>query len=185
MLHSWIEEYRPLSPQEAADQQRMLFFVKTQKQLLFRSNTAMHFTASAWVVDPSRQYVLMVYHLLYRSWSWCGGHADGTENLLHVAQREVQEETGITGLVPLLQRPISLEILRVQQHFKDNIAVAPHLHLNLTFAFIANPMLPLRPKHDENSAVRWFPSKRVVHICAEAQMRPIYQKLNARLFPPL
>ena len=66
MLHSWIEEYRPLSPQEAADQQRMLFFVKTQKQLLFRSNTAMHFTASAWVGDPSRQYVLMVYHLLYR-----------------------------------------------------------------------------------------------------------------------
>ena len=29
-------------------------------------------TASAWVVNPGRTKVLMVYHNIYKSWSWLG-----------------------------------------------------------------------------------------------------------------
>ena len=51
-------------------------------------------TASAWVLSRDRRRVVMVYHNLYRSWSWTGGHADGGRDLLAVAMREVTEETG-------------------------------------------------------------------------------------------
>ena len=34
----------------------------------------------------------MVYHNIYQSWSWLGGHADGETDLLSVAIREVKEE---------------------------------------------------------------------------------------------
>ena len=34
----------------------------------------------------------MVYHNIYNSWSWLGGHADGETDLLAVALREVKEE---------------------------------------------------------------------------------------------
>ena len=45
-------------------------------------------TASAWVVNKDRSKVLMVYHNIYNSWSWLGGHADGETDLLAVAIRE-------------------------------------------------------------------------------------------------
>lgn len=52
-------------------------------------------TASAWVVNKDRSKVLMIYHNIYNSWSWLGGHADGETDLLAVAIREVREEAGI------------------------------------------------------------------------------------------
>ena len=62
-------------------------------------------TASAWVVNRERTKVLMVYHNIYNSWSWLGGHADGETDLLSVAVREVKEEAGISNV-----RPVSEEI---------------------------------------------------------------------------
>ena len=55
-------------------------------------------TASAWVLSPDRRQVVMVYHNIYNSWSWTGGHADGDRDLLAVAMREVTEETGLQRL---------------------------------------------------------------------------------------
>ena len=56
-------------------------------------------TASAWVVNKDRTKVLMVYHNIYNSWSWLGGHADGETDLLKVAVREVKEEAGLDVVV--------------------------------------------------------------------------------------
>lgn len=50
---------------------------------------------SARVVNRERDKVLMLYHNIYHSWSWLGGHADGETDLLSVALREVKEEAGI------------------------------------------------------------------------------------------
>ena len=33
----------------------------------------------------------MIYHKIYKSWAWTGGHADGDSNLLHVAIKEAKE----------------------------------------------------------------------------------------------
>ena len=41
----------------------------------------------------------MVYHNIYDSWSWIGGHADGSEDLRSVAMRELQEETGVAHAI--------------------------------------------------------------------------------------
>ena len=44
----------------------------------------------------------MIYHNIYNSWAWPGGHADGESDLLGVAMREVMEETGIKNLKPFI-----------------------------------------------------------------------------------
>ena len=41
----------------------------------------------------------MVYHNIYHSWSWLGGHADGETDLLSVAIREVKEEAGVSASI--------------------------------------------------------------------------------------
>ena len=113
-------------------------------------------TASAWVVNKDRSKVLMIYHNIYNSWSWLGGHADGETDLLAVAIREVREEAGIAHVYPVLEEIFSLESLTVDGHIKKGKYVSSHLHLNITYLLEADPEEHLSIKEDENSGVAWF-----------------------------
>ena len=90
-----IRAYAPGNEQEARDKAVILRFLEEHDDAFERSNLLAHMTASAWVVNAARDKVLMVYHKLYDSWSWTGGHADGDRDLPAVALCEVREETGV------------------------------------------------------------------------------------------
>ena len=96
-LYELIKNYRPVNEQEACDKEQMLLFMEKYQDYLSRDNQIAHFTASIWTVNKERTKTLMVYHNLYDSWAWIGGHADGEEDLCAVAMRELQEETGLTA----------------------------------------------------------------------------------------
>ena len=49
--------------------------------------------ASPWIINEDGSRVLLIYHRIYDSWGWCGGHCDGDENFHEVAIREGREET--------------------------------------------------------------------------------------------
>ena len=128
-LRAQIEAFCPYNEQETADRLQMLQDIDTFPVLLTRDNATAHFTASCWIVNPDRTKVLMAYHNLYQSWAWLGGHADGEEDLLAVALREANEESGIRA-VPVSRDIFSLEILHVAPHVKRGKFVCAHLHLN-------------------------------------------------------
>ena len=94
-LINQIKEYKPYNEQEERDKILILDWIRNNENAFSRENTVAHMTASAWVVNRERTRVLMVYHNIYNSWSWLGGHADGETDLLSVAIREVKEEAGI------------------------------------------------------------------------------------------
>ena len=124
----------------------------------------------------------MIYHNIYRSWAWTGGHADGERDLLAVALREAREESGLETLRVLKDGIISLETLTVDGHIKRESYVSSHLHLNVTYLLEADPREPLRMKPDENSGVAWFPVSRVAERVTEPWMnRWVYQKLMERV----
>ena len=156
-LASQIAAYIPVNAQEIRDRELLLSWLESGRDMFTRENSAAHFTASAWVVSPDRQQVLMVYHNIYRSWSWMGGHADGDRDLLRVARREVMEESGLKQLKLLSPQIFSLEILTVDGHIKRGSYVSSHLHLNVTYLFEADPGQALSVKPDENSGVAWIP----------------------------
>ena len=139
-------------------------------------------TASAWVLSPDRRQGGMVYHNIYNSWSWTGGHADGDRDLLAVAMREVTEETGLQRLTPVVEGIFSLECLTVDGHEKRGAYVSSHLHLNVTYLLIADDSDALTVKPDENSGVRWFTPEGAIESSSEPWFRErIYKKLNAKL----
>lgn len=180
-LREIIEKYIPCCEQEWEDKRMLLKYIDENPDILLRSNETAHFSASAWVVNPEHTRVLMLYHNIYNSWSWPGGHADGEEDLLCVALREVQEETGIADIRPVSGDVYSLEILTVNAHFKKGRYVVPHLHLNLTYLLEADDRQAVHSKPDENSAVRWFPLDEAVAASTEPDMRVVYAKLNDKL----
>ena len=175
-LTQQLTQYRPWNEQEEADRRELLRRLESGEDLYTRSNAAAHLTASAWVVSPDRQQVLMAYHNLYQSWAWLGGHADGEADLLSVALREANEESGVLA-APVSPDIFSLEILHVAPHVKRGKFVCAHLHLNATYLLEADDKSPIRCKPDENSAVRWLSAQDVLPSVSEPAMRPVYQKL--------
>ena len=175
-LRAQLEAFVPRNEQERTDRLQMLADMDVFSDLLTRENGTAHFTASCWIVNADRTRVLMAYHNLYQSWAWLGGHADSEEDLLSVALREANEESGITAR-PVTPEIFSLEILHVAPHIKRGKFVSAHLHLNATFLLEADDAAPIRCKPDENSAVRWLAAADVCSAVSEPAMRPVYQKL--------
>ena len=180
-LKEQIEHFEPFNEQERADKEMMLEYINTFTDVLTRENKMCHFTASNWIVNKERTKVLMIYHNIYQSWAWTGGHADGDGNLLHVALKEAQEETGLNHLKVLKQEIYSLEILTVDSHIKRGNFVPSHLHLDCCYLLEADENEQLKVKEDENSGVKWIDINKVIEITNEPKMIPIYQKLNDKL----
>lgn len=177
-----IERYQPYNEQEARDKDVMLTFLSEHDDAFLRENLLAHMTASAWVVNRARTKVLMVYHKLYDSWSWTGGHADGEEDLLAVALREVREETGVRHVRPVSEDVYSLEILTVDGHEKRGKYVPSHLHMNVTYLLEADEEDALRVCEAENSGVRWFTLDDALKASTEPWfVERIYKKLNEKL----
>lgn len=176
-----IEAFVPWNTQETADRQRILQYLSEYEDLLTRENALLHFTSSAWVMNPERTKVLMVYHNIYKAWSWIGGHADGCGDLFDVACRELEEETGLASARAVSLEPISLELIGVQSHERKGRYVAPHIHLNVTYFFEASEASPLRVKDDENSGVMWRNLSAVRRDDTEPHMQKLYGKILDKL----
>ncbi len=177
-----IAAYQPCNAQEARDKALILSYIDSHDDVFSRADPVAHFTASAWVTNPDRTKVLMVYHKIYDSWAWCGGHADGERDLLLVAMKECREETGISNVRPIDGKIASLECLTVDGHEKRGEYVSSHLHLNVTYLLEADDTEPLRICEDENSGVKWFTPEEALNASTEPWfVRRIYSKLNNRL----
>ena len=176
-LKEQILNYVPFNEQEKTDKELLLEWLSEPK-VFERENKKAHFTASAWVVNPERTKVLMIYHNIYDSWAWIGGHADGEEDLLAVAEREAKEESGITDICPVSEEIASIEILPVSGHEKKGKYVPSHLHLNVTYLFEAPEEQKLFIKPDENSGVMWIPIDEIKNKSSEKWfVERIYSKL--------
>lgn len=179
-LRKQIENFVPFNMQEEKEKEIMLKYMDTFDNLLSRENEFAHFTASCWLVNKERTKVLMVYHNIYQSWSWVGGHADGEEDLLKVAMKEAKEETGL-DTTPVSKEIYSIEILGVPAHVKRNEQIATHLHLNVTYLLEANEKDTTKVKPDENSDIGWFSLENAIEASNEADMKIVYKKLNDKL----
>lgn len=177
-----IERYTPCNEQEARDKALILDFIGKNADAFLRTNLLAHMTASAWIVNDKRDKTLMVYHKIYDSWSWTGGHADGDEDLLSVALREAREETGLENVKAVTGDIYSLEVLTVDGHEKRGEYVPSHLHLNVTYLLSADERDELTVCEAENSGVRWFTLDEALKASSEPWfVKRIYSKLNGKL----
>lgn len=181
-LINQIEDYKPFNEQEKMDKLLLLNWIRNNDNAFSRENTVAHMTASAWVVNKDRSKVLMVYHNIYNSWSWLGGHADGETDLLSVALREVKEEAGITNVKPVSEEIFSLESLTVDGHVKKGNYISSHLHLNITYLLEADSDEAVSIKADENSGVAWFSPEEALEKSTEPWfVTNVYSKLLEKM----
>lgn len=172
-----IRNYIPKNEQEQIDKIAMLEFAKSNSDALLRTNKVAHFTNSALILNEDMTKVLLVNHLIYKSWGWIGGHNDGNPNFLEVVINEAMEETGIKNVKPLFNDPVAIDNIYVPNHIKTGIYVGDHVHMNLTYLLKTSESEKLVVKADENSGVKWFDINDFLNYVTEERMIYIYKKL--------
>jgi 8-oxo-dGTP pyrophosphatase MutT (NUDIX family) len=173
--------YQPFNTQEKKDIQTIINALN-EENIYTRDNLIAHMTASSWIINQDASKVLMIHHNIYNSWSWLGGHADGDQDLLNVAIKEAQEESGLKTVHPFNKDIFSVEVLTVDGHEKNDDYVPSHLHLNVTYLLQASDQDDLSIKDDENSGVQWFDLDEAVAASTEPWFQKrIYSKLNDKL----
>lgn len=154
------------------------FLDHQEEEDLYGREKSPHLTSSALVVWKEKRCLLMVNHLIFQSWSWPGGHADGDRDLEFCARREVFEETSL----PLKEKGQLLDVrtLPVKAHYRKGVFVPAHDHLNFTYGYqIKNPP-HLHPKLDENKEVKWIPLDELDQWVSENHMLRLYLELLTR-----
>ena len=89
------------------------------------------------MVNKERNKMVVVYHIINDGWIYPGGHADGEDDFLSVAVREVEEETGLKVKV-LDENIYSIQSAPVKGHIKCEKYVSAHLHLDVLYIMEAD-----------------------------------------------
>jgi len=117
-----------------------------------RTHLPGHITGSAWIVDSSRTQVLLVHHAKLNKWVQPGGHADGDENILRVALKEAEEETGLKEFKVLEpKKPFDIDIHLIPQRSE----FPEHFHYDVRFILEANPHQMIQVS-EESHDVKWI-----------------------------
>ena len=148
-LPTALEQYKPSDSAELKFRQQFLELLK-HPHAFHRDHLPGHITGSAWVLNQDRTKVLLVHHAKLNRWLQPGGHADGDEDVLAVALREFEEETGVKGVEPLVSGIFDIDIHPIPTR-KD---FPQHDHYDVRFAFIANDQGPLLVS-EESHDVQW------------------------------
>ncbi len=119
-----------------------------------------HVTGSAWITDPANQFVLLTHHAKLNRWLQPGGHADGDEDVLRVATREGNEETGVTMLRLVSPAIYDLDIHRIPA--KGDVPA--HLHYDIRYHFHADKDAPLVVT-SESHALAWVSLEELARQC--------------------
>lgn len=148
-LNDLVSEYQNKHSNELFRVSKFLELLKHPRSY-HRDHLPGHITGSAWVLNQDRSKVLLVHHAKLNRWLQPGGHADGDEDVVHVALRELEEETGVKQVKPLLNGIFDLDIhpIPLRKDFPQ------HDHYDVRFAFIANDREPLLVS-EESHDVQW------------------------------
>ena len=179
-LRSQIENYIPFDEVEEKNKEYLLKWIDTFSDVLTRENEFGHFASSAFVVNREKTKMLVVYHNIYDAWIFPGGHADGDDNLLKVAIREVEEETGLKTKI-LDNSIFAISASPIIGHIKRGKYVPAHTHLDVVYLLEADDTEPLIYREDESKGVKWITFEEAIGDNIVDFIRPVHKRLIKKL----
>jgi len=169
LLHTHVEA----DNNEAVMKQKMIDFVNTYDNCFDRELLIGHVTGSAWILDSTGKFVLLMHHRKLDKWFQPGGHCDGDSDVLHVALKEAEEETGLSEITV-----VSNAIFDVDIHpIPERKGIPAHLHYDVRYLLKADKSLPLLI-NDESNGLAWVELEKVQELNdSESMMRMVRKTL--------
>lgn len=170
-LLALIERYAQRYPAEKATITRFHHFVATEPRCFERSHLPGHVTGSAWIINAANTHTLLTHHRKLDAWLQLGGHADGEADILAVALKEAEEESGLTTFhLP------SPEIFDLDIHLIPARPDTPaHLHYDVRFLLqtTGDETFTISP---ESHNLAWVPAPDLPTYTQEPSMLRMRQK---------
>jgi len=160
-----LQEYQTRWPDEVELAQRFIRFLTDHDDCFERELQVGHVTGSAWLVNRAGTHILLTHHKKLNIWVQLGGHADGDSDLLRVSMREAEEESGLSGIVP-----VSTPIFDIDAHAIPRRGDYPeHTHWDIRYALRATGDETYTVS-DESHDLRWVEIATLKEFTQEATL---------------
>lgn len=172
-LFELLERHKPFDENEARMLNEMIAFVEANEDCFKRELLIGHVTGSAWIVDKSRKFVLLMHHKKLNKWFQPGGHCDGESDVLAVALKEANEETGVFAIQAVSEKVFDIDIHLIP----ERKGVPAHYHYDVRFLFEADRAIPIIVNEESND-VQWIDIKEVINYNNEESMMRMVRKTD-------
>jgi 8-oxo-dGTP pyrophosphatase MutT (NUDIX family) len=156
----------------------MLALLDGTPDCFLRSSFPGHFTGSALVVSADGSQALLHHHRFLDRWLQFGGHCDGETDVLQVAIREAEEESGIPGLIVTSRSPFDLDIHAIPENPRRGEPA--HFHYDIRYVLIA-PEGSVPAASHESHELRWFTPTEAEGMELDGGLRRLIAKWRALL----
>lgn len=154
-LITLFKEYHPIAQEEQLFKQQMLDFITQHDDCFERSLEKGHITASAFLLNKDHTHALLMHHTKLDKWFQLGGHCDGNSNVLDVAIKEAQEESGIMGIEPVSPSIFDIDIHLIPANKKEK----EHYHYDVRFLLHVTSDEEF-VQNSESKELRWISKNR-------------------------
>ena len=171
-----LEWYSSAFEEELAFRDAFLELLKSDR-CFHRDHLPGHITGSAFIIDESGTHALLTHHAKLNRWLQPGGHADGDDNVLRVAMREGEEETGLMGFKLLHPGFFDIDIhtIPARTDFPE------HQHYDVRFLLQANRGDTFTVT-EESHALAWVPFDELAKLTANDSIGRMLEKIQYSKF---
>lgn len=145
-----LQTYSPTTA-EIEFKEQMLSFIEQHENCFERSLEIGHITASSWLLSKNHSKALLIHHAKLNKWFQLGGHCDGNPDVLAVAIKEAQEESGIQNIAPLSTDIFDIDIHLIPANSREK----EHFHYDVRFLLHVISDEQIIQNH-EAKALRWI-----------------------------
>lgn len=170
-----LQSYGERHPAEAQTVEQFAAFVRQYPDCFERSLAIGHVTGSAWVVNAAGSHVLLTHHRKLDRWLQLGGHADGCADVLAVALKEVEEESGLTEVHPITSGIFDVDIHEIPARKSD----PAHLHYDVRYLFRADSETAYVVS-EESHDLKWIPLEELSDYTTEESMHRMAEKWRSK-----
>lgn len=150
-LTTLLSNYHPQDHQEQLSKNTILTFIKAHPNAFERTLLIGHLTASALLLNTTKTKFLLLHHKKLNKWLQPGGHCDGNTDVLAVAIKETQEESGIDTIEALSPEIFDIDIHTIP-HYKE---IPEHIHYDIRFLLKTTHTDTVLQNHESNQ-LQWF-----------------------------
>lgn len=147
--------YQPSNDLEALHKDSIVSLLQTGSRCFYRDHfNPGHITGSGLLISHDNSRVLMNHHKSLNKWLSFGGHADGDENVMRVAMREVMEESGIENIEAAIDDIFDVDVHPIPANPKKGEPA--HAHYDIRYLFrVKDKDSEIFALSDESVSLRW------------------------------